>query len=237
MKKKSKNLLGIIGGMGPLADVTFLRYLNEMGDCGCDYEHIPVLYDGNCKRADRSDFLIGRSKRSPLYSIIYSLKRLEACGADVIAMPCNTAHYFLPYLKRKKRRRTVIIDMIDEACRTCYDRGYKKVCLLATRGTYKKELYSEGLFRMGVDLVIPDRDTIDSIEGFIRSIKGGEKTPISELEKDIMKINVDAFIAGCTELSRSLELSDTHTLTYVDSLEVLARRTLEIFGIPLKAHP
>lgn len=231
MKNRRKpHMLGIIGGMGPLADITFLEKLHTVDGARSDSDYIPVLYDGNCLRPDRSDYLTAKSKYSPRQSLLNSLRALENAGADIIALPCNTAHFWYPYLCRKKRRCTVILNMVQDTCRECYVREYKTVCLLATTGTYRKNLYSEYLFRYGVDLVIPSDRQKERISELILEIKRGKRIPITELEGELSDIKCDAFILGCTELSRAFSFAPETGKKYVDALDCLVKRTHLMFG-------
>ena len=228
--KRNFHLLGIIGGMGPFADIAFLNLLHShtLGSRDCDY--IPCVCDSLTCRPDRSDFLCGKSRKTPRSSLSLSLKRLQTLGADLIVMPCNTAHFWLSPLAKEKRRGTVIVNMVRVVASHCYENGYRRVCLLATEGTYRKSLYSEALFCMGVDLIYPDEKTKKSVYRFIAKVKSGQKAPITELEKQLSGLRCDAFVLGCTELSVSLLHTAAPCLKYVDSLSCLAAKVLELFG-------
>ncbi len=216
--------------MGPFADIEFLNLLHSHTSGVRDTDFIPCIVDSNTARPSRSDFLCEISQKNPAGSIVSSLKRLERIGADLIVMPCNTAHFWLFTLCRQKRKSTVIVNMVRVVAARCYENGCKRVCLLSTEGTRRKNLYFEALFCMGVDLVYPDEKTQKSVCGFIRCIKSGKKLPITELEKLLKDIKCDAFVLGCTELSVSLLRTPCPTLKYIDSLSCLAAKTLELFG-------
>ncbi len=222
--------LGIIGGMGPFADVLFLELLHTHTVGNCDGDYIPTICDGNCLRPDRSSYIVGYSKKSPQKSLIRSLRLLESADADVIVITCNTAHLWLPCLLHRKKRKTVFIDMVRQVSRRCYEKGLCKVCLLATPGTYKKHIYSEAFFKMGVDLIYPDEKTQASIYNFICDVKSGKSPPITVLEQQLCETECDAFILGCTELSCSLLRTKEPRLKYIDSLSCLALGVLELFG-------
>ena len=213
-----------------MADAAFINLLHQSTKASGDRDYIRLICDSNCLRPDRSDFLTGRSNLSPRRSIIHSLKLLESVGANVIVMPCNTAHYWFPSLCRYKRTRTVIVNMLRQVSLRCYENGYRRVCLLATPGAYQKKLYFEPLFAMGVDMITPCSKIRNEVYRFICDVKSGKNPKISELEAYLHEIDCDAFIVGCTELSCSLLKTDSPTLRYVDSLSCLAMRVLEIFG-------
>ena len=222
MRNDKKRVLGIIGGMGPLADVTFLELLHSHTRANGDSGHIPVLYDGNCNRPDRSDYLTGVSRKSPYEGLRSSFKALERDGADVIVLPCNTAHFWIDRLRKIKRRGTVLINMVYQTCRACERASLKRVCLLSTSGSAKKDIFGAYLFNMGIDLIYPQKETAALVYSLIRNIKGGKNADLSELETKLREIRCDAFAVGCTELSRALFNTEKPTLRYIDGLSALA---------------
>ena len=234
---RRKKLLGVIGGMGPLADTVFISRLRALTAADRDCEHIPILYDGNCIRPDRSDYLTGRTKSSPYGSLCRSMKLLERCGCDVIAMPCNTAHGWFNNLNKAKKHSTVMLNMVKETAYACEKRGLQTVCLLATEGTYRRDLYGGHFFRLGVDCVIPDRDLRSRIQTLIRKAKAGKAVSLTEIEDDLKKIRCDGFVLGCTELSLALENTKKTDIIYVDSLTALAEEAVSVFKkVKIKAE-
>ncbi|MBR2474369.1 MAG: aspartate/glutamate racemase family protein [Clostridia bacterium] len=236
MKKilRKRKTLGILGGMGPLADVTFLKRLHESTYACYDCEYVPVIYDGNCLRPDRSAYLSGKSKFSPFFSLRASFKALERNGAGVIAMPCNTAHFWYGRLKKLKKRSTVFIDIVKETALLCQSKGLFKVCLLSTEGTRKKDLYGEAMFRMGIDLIYPEKELANEVSALIKRIKRGEDISLEGLEAKLEDVDCDGFILGCTELSVAFERTRNPSFTYIDSLSALAVACVKACGAEQK---
>ena len=77
------------------------------------------------------------------------VKNLEFMGADLIAISCNTSHYF--YEEICEAVNVPVINMIDETARSVARSGAKKALLLATDGTVKMGLYDKYLSRYGVE--------------------------------------------------------------------------------------
>lgn len=223
--------LGIIGGMGPIADITFLQLIHLNTIAGGDIGHIPVMYDGNCLRPDRSKHLMGKIKPSPYASIRRSLKMLEREGAGVIVMPCNTAHFWISKLKKAKKRTTKLLDMVYLTCLSAAKKEVTKVCILCTVGSAKRDIYGEHLFRLGIDVIYPPKELQNRINELICGVKSGKMLSLTELEKSLVKITCDAFILGCTELSCALSCTEAPTLNYIDSLSVLASGVLDAYGV------
>ena len=87
-------LLGVIGGLGPMATACFMELVTGMTDAATDQEHLRMLVYSAPDIPDRTQFILGQSDRSPLPGIVEVGRALTAMGADVIAIPCMTAHYF-----------------------------------------------------------------------------------------------------------------------------------------------
>ena len=93
-----KKSIGILGGMGPLATADLFRKIVLLTDAARDNDHIRIYIDDNASIPDRTAAILSGGA-DPLPAMTDSLRKLEACGADCIIMPCNTAHYFLPRLQ------------------------------------------------------------------------------------------------------------------------------------------
>lgn len=92
-------LVGVLGGTGPAATAYFLQRLVERTEARCDQDHVRTLAFNDTAIPDRTAFLLGRSDRSPLAALIEDGQLLEACGCDLLALPCNTAHGFFDELQ------------------------------------------------------------------------------------------------------------------------------------------
>ena len=94
------HVLGILGGLGPMAGAYFYELLITHTKADSDQEHIDTVLSGRASTPDRTAFICGRSDQNPLDQMLADAKRLVAYGADILAMPCNTAHYFYDSLSR-----------------------------------------------------------------------------------------------------------------------------------------
>ena len=130
-----KKTVGILGGMGPLATADLFRKIITHTRAETDQEHIPVLIDSNTAIPDRTAALL-YGGADPMPEMIRSAKRLEAAGADVLVMPCNTAHGYLDRLARQVR--IPFLNMIDLTCRASASRP----AALRRRGTASTRPFS-----------------------------------------------------------------------------------------------
>ena len=96
--KKNGKKLGVLGGMGPAAAAEFLRQLAAKCPAATDQEHPVVYMIGDCEIPDRSTAIFGKGE-SPAPVLEARLRQLCDMGAEVLAVPCNTAHYFIDDFK------------------------------------------------------------------------------------------------------------------------------------------
>ena len=169
--------------------------------------------------------------------VIEEAKKLEAYGADLIAIPCNTAHYF--YDGVAKETSIPVLNIITETVNYLHGVGVKKAALFATEGTCKSGTY-QAVSAGKVEIVTPDeadRDIITSI--IFDDIKRGREPDIEKFISVAEKMReggCERIILGCTELSlikknyKQIKQSNFYT----DSLEMLARKTVIECGKPCR---
>lgn len=86
-------LVGIIGGMGPLATIDLYKKVVFLTNAKSDQENIPLIIDNNTLIPDRTAYILG-AKEDPFAELLKSAKRLKQSGCDAFCMACNTAHFF-----------------------------------------------------------------------------------------------------------------------------------------------
>ena len=94
-----KKVLGVIGGVGPMATVDFYRKVIELTDAACDQEHIHILIDSNSQVPDRTKSILAGDDQ-PVACLSDSIRRLEAAGADLLVMTCNAPTSFMTSFKK-----------------------------------------------------------------------------------------------------------------------------------------
>lgn len=217
--------------MGPLADTAFLKALHLATAAECDRDYVPVIYDGNCIRPDRSAFITKNDGSSPYLSLKSSLKFLEKSGASVIAIPCNTAHFWFDKLKRSALKRTILLDMPSAVCARCAEKKLTRVGLMATEGTYGSRIYSSRLKDFGIECIEPSSSSKEELSEIIRKTKAGERAVFDRVENELLSLGCEAIITGCSELSYILLNSNVNRGTvYIDSVSALAVSAVRACG-------
>ena len=239
MKEKT---LGVLGGVGPLATIYFADLVVKMTDAKTDQEHIAMVILNHGSIPDRTDYILDNTKPNPLPVMAADAKKLQAADCDFIVIPCNTAHYF--YDEIQKNVSIPIINIIEETVKYAIETvpNLKTLGVLATEGTIKSEAYRKITDKYGIECKIPDEDDQQSLMNIIYGeVKAGKEVDIFEFMRivgNMRKQGCEAVVLGCTELSiinKDFELSKKDK-RIIDSMEVLARRSIELCGKKIKAE-
>ncbi len=232
-----KKSIGILGGMGPLATADLFRKIVTMTKAGCDNDHIRIYIDDNSAIPDRTAAILSGGK-DPVEEMSDSLRKLIACGADCILMPCNTAHYFLPRLQAQTD--VPFISMLEATAKTCAEQfPGKTAAILATKGTLATGLYEKALSEQQVSYLIPSDAEQDAL---MRVIYEGVKADAdpedyrSDMELVLTQMaqrGADYFILGCTELPLAAQLLQLPQTT-VDPTGELAKAAILFCGYEVK---
>ena len=220
---KNQNLLGILGGLGPMASVYFCEMLISHTKAERDADHINFLLSSRADTPDRSSFILGISPDDPTDAMIEEALRLERAGSDLIAIPCNTAHYF--YDRICAAVNTPILNIITETARFCNWSGAKTIAVLATEGTAASGAYEKYLSKYPIDLLPLTQNEQDTVSKIIfEQIKRGIEPDIDAFIGIISALHergAELIVLGCTELSL---IKKKYPLPeyVIDSLELLA---------------
>lgn len=231
---QKKKTVGIIGGMGPSATALLFQKIIEYTDATADSEHIHIIIDNQPAIPDRTTAIL-KGENTPAKEICKIGEKLAAYGAELIAIPCNTSHYFYSYIQ--ERMSIPVVNMIAETAKECKNLGYHKIGILATTGTCKTGIYDSALRELDIETIYPsDEGQIKLMEIIYNQIKAG-KTPDTDsflcYLKEMKRNGAEAFVLGCTELPIAFRNGD-YQCCFIDSLDILAKRTVEKAGYRVK---
>lgn len=222
-----KKAIGILGGMGPMATCDLMKKIIDNTEAASDQEHIRICVDSNTNIPDRTAAILGKGD-DPRPEMIKSAERLQAMGADVIIVSCNTAHYFLGDVE--KHVNIPILHMPRETAKVLHEQGVQVAAVLATNGTIQTGLYDQELKNVGITPVYPDAEEQNMIMSVIYDyVKAGKPYPypekIMDMQKRFAQLGVESMILGCTELPIAFGQWDTIIAT-IDPTDVLARAAI-----------
>jgi aspartate racemase len=218
-----RRTVGILGGNGPLATAKlherFILLSHELGACeDRDYPDFYILNQPismNEKAYPELDWLEVKQQ------LIASSQKLEAIGADVLIVLCNSLHFL--YSDIKASVKIPVVNMIEEALAATEGLS---VGLVSSAVTRELGLYQTPHREL---ILSSDQEQLDSC---IYSVMRGEEAMAAaklqaSCEELILK-GAESIIIGCTELSvlsPKLELE----VPIIDSAELALSTVLDQF--------
>lgn len=220
--------LGILGGLGPMATAYFFQLLTQMSDARTDQEHMEIVLYSKPSIPDRTKYIIGESKMNPVEDMAAVGKKLKEMGADILAVPCITAHFFHQELEEKIG--LPIIHAIEETALYLMEEKISRVGILATDGTIQSGLFQNALKRCGISYFVPKEESQKKLMEIIyNEIKAGDKINMSlfqQISKELFDQGAEVILLACTELSLIRKDYDL-SAGYLDVMEVLARKAVK----------
>lgn len=222
-RKTNPPIVGIIGGMGPMATIELFRQVVLATPATRDQEHLHLLIDNNPRIPDRTAAILGEGP-DPLAALVSSARRLEDAGASLLIMPCNTAHYWLTPLQAQLQ---IPVRSMVQATATHISQKQsppRSIGLLATRGTVVAGLYQRALANHGIAVLLPNEENQGIVSEVIYGVKAGQTGGSQRVESIIDGLaaqGAEGVILGCTELS-VLALEQPQRAALYDPLKILA---------------
>lgn len=231
MKGMPQKVIGILGGMGPAATGELFNRIVNNTVAKTDQEHVNMIIINDPQIPDRTNYILGKGE-SPLPRMINNIKKLYYAGAEVVIIPCMTAHSFLEELQKESPVPIVnAIELVESYFKSFYP-SISKIGLLATAGSVKSGVYNKYISK---EIIVPDEDNQGKLMNTIYSengIKAGNTS--KETTDEIITIintlkekNIEAVIAGCTELSLVLDDNNVR-LPVIDPVLLLAKKAVEL---------
>lgn len=235
MQHNDTKILGVLGGLGPMATAYYLELMIKMTDAATDQEHLQSIVMNFPTVPDRTAYILGRSEESPLEPMIALGRQLKDMGAGVLATPCITAHYFHQSLQ--DGIGLPMIHGIECVARQLAAAGISRVGLMATDGTVQSGIFQQQVEAQGMELVLPDeqgqRDVMTLIYDQIKAGKQADPVLFEQVKQQLRRQGAQVVVLGCTELSLLKKGAYLGT-GILDALEVLAQESLIACGKPIK---
>ena len=239
-------MIGILGGMGPLATADFFAKLIEETPARCDEDHVPVLIQSDPRIPRRPPAILDGGE-SPLPALLASRDRLIAAGAVALAMPCNTAHYWHAQLAADCP--VPFLSIVDASCdelSTMAPVG-SRVGIISTHATAVGRVFDAALEARGYVAMLPsDDDVVTRILPAIALVKSGQ----AERAGRLLEPAIDALLArgavgvvlACTETPIALDtIKSPLRARCVDTTRALARACVRFWiernAIPVRTEP
>jgi aspartate racemase len=233
MMTNAQPLIGVLGGMGPLATVDFMHKLVEEMPAGTDQEHVPVVARNVAQIPDRQKALAGTGE-SPLPALLEGVRQLVAAGASRLVIPCNTAHYWLPQLSADCPVPFIsIIDATLNVLKGGKPAAAETIGLIATRGTLLAGLYQQRLADEDMPCLCNTEEEMETLfTPGCYAVKRGEVDAGGRLleaaAEALLARGATRLVLACTEVPVALErVASRHLPLCVDTNRALARACVD----------
>jgi aspartate racemase len=220
----------VLGGRGPAATAEFLRLLAAGAPATTDQQHPRIVLLSDPTVPERTSAIIEGSDE-PSASIRDGLLTLASWGADLLVMPCNTAHAFVEDLALPVPLLHIVDATLDAAMTDSPAGGW----LTASTGTVASGLYQRRARQRGYRLSVPDPTTQHAVHETSVLVKAGRPLEAATLfEKAVNTLweNEElSVIAACTELPLAYDTAGLPASRIVSSLSALSAACIkEMYG-------
>lgn len=218
-------LIGILGGMGPLASSGFVNFLYQK--CRSkfseeqNYPRIILISDPTIP--DRMACVKKSETQKVVVIFEEKIQKLLLLGANRVLICCFTAHYFLKLLTPESQKS--VIDL-GQLLKKYLDERQKKTLILCS------ELLATSRLIDSPYAVYPEKKYFDRIHQLIYHIKLNGPTPYKDEMLSFIQTlsalhNVSGVLLACTEfhlIYQELNLAFAHVdeISIVDGLNIAA---------------
>jgi aspartate racemase len=222
----TEKILGVLGGMGPLASAHFMLRLTLLTPAARDQDHIPTVLWSDPRVPDRTRGKL-EGGEDPAPWLLRGVRGLKAAGAGAIAIPCNTAHGWYGTMAAEGVPILHIVDAAADALRRVAPSG--TVGVMGTAATLSMRLYQDRLEAQGWSCVTPtDAEMAERVTPAIGLVKANRVAeayaPLAEMVGALAARGAQAVVLGCTEIPLGILAGPHHTLPVptIDTIDALA---------------
>ncbi len=253
-KAANKKLIGIVGGMGPMAGVDLSKKIINQTIATKDQDHLPqILYSRPQNITDRTAFILGDVTENPAYSIFSILRKLESLGVTVAGMACNSAHAprifdVIVECLNNSKSKLILLNMVEEVAKVIKKQfsSLNRVGVLATKGTVKANQYRL-LEKFGLKVLYPTEAVQEKVHQAIyhpaygiKSVSGSitikARQDLEQAASSLIQKKAEIIVLGCTELPLAFKTNNFRGIPLIDSNLVLARALIHAVD-PSKLKP
>jgi aspartate racemase len=214
-------VVGILGGMGPAATVDLMARLVRVVDAADDADHVPLIVDSNTQVPSRIAALIDGTGADPAPVLVAMAERLQAAGAEALAMACNTAHHYADQIDLAVQ--IPFLDMVRLSAAKAAELTDGKVGILGSPALRKTRLFDGPLTANGRLAAYPADE--DALLAAIRAIKVGGasdmvRKALRRASADLVDQGAVVQLIACTEFSLIAEAVDPRAIV-IDTMDVL----------------
>ena len=227
-------LLGVLGGMGPLATLDFQHRLLDAVPAERDQQQLPSVVWNVPQVADRQKALAGTGP-SPLPQLLQGIEKLNQAGASHIVIPCNTAHHW--YEELSAASDAPMLHIVDTTLDALARRPQRpqNVGIIATHGTLAAGWYQQKLAALGMSAITPEAEELDQwfVPGCYAVKRGALQEGgqlLSQQAQALLERGAEYIIMACTEVPIALQaVNAPFSHLTLDPAQALAERCAKLW--------
>ncbi|MFP1921001.1 aspartate/glutamate racemase family protein [Lonsdalea quercina] len=228
-------LIGVLGGMGPLATADLVQKIIVSTPADRDQDHVPLVVWNVPQIPDRQKALAGTGP-SPLPVLLKAIRALNQLPLSHIVIPCNTAHHWFDALAAASRAPLLhIADATLAVMREHVTVPPEVTGLIATQGTLRAGWYQQRLAATGNEVLEPTPQEMEEL--FVPgcyAVKRGELVEggvlLEQLAERLADRGATRLILACTEVAPALAAVNSRWQTRsIDTTQALAQACVELW--------
>jgi aspartate racemase len=225
-------VLGVLGGMGPLASAQFMLRLTLLTPVSKDQDHIPAVLWSDPRVPVRGE-VMRPGDPDPLPWLLRGIDGLKQAGCGAIVVPCNSAHNW--YDQMAEAACVPMPHIVDAAAADLGRIGIRPglIGLMGTPMTLKTKLYQQRLAGLGWECIQPtDEQMTRLVSPAIALVKANQVAdayePLAEVVNDLAARGSAAVVLGCTEIPLGIQAGPSAGLKVpvIDTIDALARAAI-----------
>jgi aspartate racemase len=225
----NERIIGVLGGMGPLASADFMARLTLAHPAQRDQDHPQAVLFSATQVPDRQQAAVAGGP-SPLPALLRGLRLLEAAGAGCVVIPCNSAHVWFDAMQ--EATSLPMLHIVDAAA-AALPPGTRRIGIMGTRATLELNLYQRRLAARGLDCLTPSAaEMAESVLPAIAAVKANDleaaTAPLLRVARRLVADGAQAVVLGCTEIPLALRGPEAAQAgaPLIDTIDTLARAAL-----------
>jgi aspartate racemase len=217
-------VIGLLGGMSWPSTITYYRNINKavQSRLGGSHSARLLIWSDDYEKVERMQ-LAGEWEAAGDW-LAESACRLQAGGAEVLGIACNTMHKVSDAVR--SRVALPLVDMIEVTASAAKEMRCARTAILGTRFTLEMGKYSELLARFDIEPVLPSPEEIRQVDQMIYQelcvgiVKPETRDALRRIVSRLVADGVDSIVLACTELNLLLDEHQIDGANVIDTAQV-----------------
>ncbi|AJE80900.1 MULTISPECIES: aspartate/glutamate racemase family protein [Streptomyces] len=216
--------IGLIGGMSWPSTLTYYREINERVGRILGGSHSARLVICSDDYAEIERMQLHDEWEAAGSRLAHSARRLEAAGADLVGIACNTMHRVAAEVR--EATDLPLVDLVESAADAALARNVKSAVVLGTRFTAAMPSYAQALRSRGMTSQPVPADVQRALDRMIYdelclgSVTEESRRLLTEIISSAVAAGADGVLLACTELGLLVSASDLDEAVLIDTAEV-----------------